>query len=200
MGSSSSNWAFVLGQMKTMEKGWPVAKASECSPVTKQAEKTLLLAWNPSKQLTPCGTIILEEKWVSQLVRKAPAFYGARKFHKRLPPVLLLTQMNPVHIHTTSWALPCLCLCSRQGCVSMELFPNFTQNVMLMRWSMLRFLTAWETQYTKHAHRKKQLSTIWSELTWTVKVTLSPSGQSQNCNHVAYFKFSLWLHRIYVGL
>jgi len=68
--------------------------------------------------LTPCGTIILEEQRVSQLVRKDPAFYGARKFHKRLPPVLLLTQMNPLHIHNTSWALPCLCLCSRQGCVS----------------------------------------------------------------------------------
>lgn len=173
--------------MKTTEKGWPVAEVSECSPATKQAEKTLLLAWNSSKWLTPCGTSILEKQWVSQLVRKAPAFYGARKFHKRLPPVLLLTQMNLVHIHTTSWALPCLCLCSRQGCVSMGLFPNFTQNVILMHWSVLRFLTARETQYTKHAHTKKQRCTIWSQLTWTVKVTLSPSGKSQNCNHVAYF-------------
>jgi hypothetical protein len=49
------------------------------------------------------------------------------------------------------------------------------------------FLTARETQYTKDAHMKKQGSTIWSELTWTVKVTISPSGQTQNCNRVAYF-------------
>lgn len=40
-GSFGANLAFVLGPMKTTKKGWPFAKASECSPATKQAEKTV---------------------------------------------------------------------------------------------------------------------------------------------------------------
>ena len=35
-----------------------------------------------------------------QLVKKFPAFYGTRT-HKRLPPVPILCQPNPVHIPTT---------------------------------------------------------------------------------------------------
>ena len=55
--------------------------------------------------LTPHSTVVLEKLTGSQLVNKFPAFYGTPKvhyrIHKRSPPVLILSQLDPVHTPTS---------------------------------------------------------------------------------------------------